>query len=58
MEYVQAQFSLKFEPQIRIRRYANQIEDFLQQYYGTPQTMPIPDEFAAEAPRIIINSKN
>ena len=56
MEYVQAQFSLKFEPQIRIRRYANQIEDFLQQYYGTPQTMPIPDEFAAEAPRIIINS--
>lgn len=57
MEYIQAQFSLKFEPQIRIRRSANEIEDFLQQYYGTPQTMPIPDEFAAEAPRIILNSK-
>lgn len=58
MEYVQALFSLKFEPQIRIRRNANQIEDFLEEYYGTPQTMPIPDDFAAEAPRIILNSKN
>lgn len=57
MEYVQAQFSLKFEPQIRIRRSANQIEDILVEYYGTPQTMPIPDDFAAEAPRIILNSK-
>lgn len=58
MEYVQAQFSLKFEPQIKIRRNANQIEDFLEEYYGTPQTMPIPDDFAAEAPRIVLNSKN
>ena len=58
MEYVQAQFSLKFEPQIRIRRSANQIEDILEEYYGTPQTMPIPDDFAAEAPRIVLNSKN
>ena len=58
MEFVQAQFSLKFEPQIRIRRNVNQIEDFLEQYYGAPKTMPIPDEFAAEAPRIILNSKN
>lgn len=57
MDYVQAQFSLKFEPQIRIRRSANQIEDILVEYYGTPQTMPIPDDFAAEAPRIILNSK-
>lgn len=34
MEYVQAQFSLKFEPQIKIRRSINQIEDFLVENYG------------------------
>lgn len=58
MKFVQAQFSLKYEPQLKIRRYANDIEDFLQQHYGTPQTMPLPDEFALEAPRIILYSKN
>lgn len=58
MKFVQAQFSLKYEPQLRIRRSANDIEDFLQQHYGTPQTMPLPDEFAPEAPRIILYSKN
>lgn len=58
MEFVQAQFSLKYEPQIKIRRSSNDIEDFLQQHYGTPQTMPLPDEFAPEAPRIILYSKN
>lgn len=57
MKFVQAQFSLKYEPQPKIRRYANDIEDFLQQYYGIPQTMPLPDEFAPEAPRIILYSK-
>lgn len=58
MKFVQAQFSLKYEPQIKIRRAANDIEDFLHEYYGTPQTMPIPDEFAPEAPRIILYSRN
>ena len=58
MKFVQAQFSLKYEPQLKIRRSANDIEDFLQQHYGTPQTMPLPDEFAPEAPRIILYSKN
>lgn len=58
MKFVQAQFSLKYEPQPKIRRCANEIEDFLQQHYGTPQTMPLPDEFAPEAPRIILYSKN
>ncbi len=57
MEFVQALFSLKFEPQVRIRRSLNEIEDCLQEYYGMPQTMPIPDDFAAEAPRIVLNSK-
>lgn len=52
MKFVQAQFSLKYEPQIQIRRSANMIEDFLAEHYGPPQTMPIPDDFAAEAPRI------
>lgn len=58
MNFVQAQFSLKYEPQPKIRRSANDIEDFLQQYYGTPQTTPLPDEIAPEAPRIILYSKN
>lgn len=58
MKFVQAQFSLKYEPQIRIRRSVNDIEDFLQEHYGAPQTVPMPDDFAAEAPRIILTSKN
>lgn len=58
MEFVQAQFSLKFDPQIRIRRSVNEIEDYLQDHYGTPQTVPLPDDFAAEAPRIVLKSKN
>ena len=58
MKFIQAQFSLKYEPQIKIRRSVNDIEDFLQQHYGTPQTMPLPDEFAPEAPRIVLYSKN
>lgn len=58
MKFIQAQFSLKYEPQIKIRRSANDIEDFLQPQYGTPQMLPLPDEFAPEAPRIILYSKN
>lgn len=58
MKFIQAQFSLKYELQPKIRRAVNDIEDFLQKYYGTPQTMPMPDEFAPEAPRIILYSKN
>ena len=58
MEFVQAQFSLKYEPQVKIRRSLNDIEDCLQGHYGIPQSMPIPDDFAADAPRIIINSLN
>ena len=58
MKFVQAQFSLKYEPQIKIRRSANDMEYYHQQHYGTPQTMPLPDEFAPEAPRIILYSKN
>ncbi len=58
MDFIQAQFSLKFEIQAKIRRFANDIEDFLQDHYSAPQTMPIPDEIAPEAPRIILYSKN
>lgn len=58
MEFIQAQFSLKYEQQIKIRRYANEIEDFLQCYYGIPQTTPLPDEIAPDAPRIVLYSKN
>lgn len=58
MKFVQAQFSLKYEPQIRIRRNANLIEDCLQDYYNAPQVLPIPDDIAPEAPRIVLASKN
>ena len=58
MKFVQAQFSLKYEPQPKIRRSINDIEDYLQNHYGIPQTMPLPDEYAPEAPRIILYSKN
>ncbi|MCI9052558.1 MAG: hypothetical protein HFI05_11700 [Lachnospiraceae bacterium] len=56
MEFVQAQFSLKYEPHMKIRRNANQIEDLLKEHYGVPQVMPIPDDFAAEAPRVVFTS--
>ena len=62
MDFIQAQFSLKFEIQAKIRRFANDIEDFLQDHYSAPQTMPIPDEIAPEAPQEVscksYNSKN
>ena len=58
MQFVQAQFSLKYEPQNRIRRSVNEIEDYLQEHYGTPQTIPVPDEFNPEVPRIVLYSKN
>lgn len=58
MKFVQAQFSLKFDPYQKIRRCTNDIEDLLENFYGTPQTMPLPDEFAPEAPRIVLNSLN
>ena len=29
MKFIQAQFSLKYEPQLKIRRFANDIEDCL-----------------------------
>lgn len=57
MKLVQAQFSLKFEPLVQIRRNANEIEDFLKELYGVPQTFPIPDNFAADAARILLHSK-
>ena len=49
-------FSLKYEPHMKIRRNANQIEDLLKEHYGVPQVMPIPDDFAAEAPRVVFTS--
>jgi len=58
MKFVQALFSLKYEPRQKIRRFANDIEDFLSEHYGPPQTIPIPDEFSPDAPRMILYSKN
>ena len=57
MQFVQAQFSLKYEPLKLIRRYANELEDLLNNYYNPPQTIPIPDDFSPEAPRVIFYSK-
>lgn len=58
MKYMQAQFSLKFQPQTKIRRGVNQIEDALSEYYGPAEMTPIPDEIVPEAPRIILHSKH
>lgn len=58
MKFVQAQFSLKFEPQLKIRRYVNDMEDYLCKYYGIPQTIPLPDDYELDAPRVILYSKN
>lgn len=58
MKFVQAQFSLKYEPQVMIRRHVNEIEDFTKGYYGVPQTVPIPDEIAPDAPRVILDALN
>lgn len=58
MKFMQALFSLKYEPQIRIRRSVNQIEDALSDHYGPAEMPPLPDEFAPEVPRIILHSKN
>lgn len=57
MKYMQALFSLKYEPQMRIRRSVNQIEDALSEHYGLAEMPPLPDEFAPEVPRIILHSK-
>ena len=49
---------MKFQPQTRIRRGVNQIEDALNEHYGPAEMTPIPDEIAPEAPRIILRSKH
>lgn len=57
MNFISAQFSIKFPRQIKIRRYANDIEDVLSEHYGAPQVFSMPDDFAADAPRLIFISK-
>ncbi len=58
MNLINAQFSIKFSDSINVRRRANDIEDALAEHYGNLQILPIPDNFAAEAPRVILTSKN
>ena len=55
-EFVNAQFSVKFPQQVEIRRYVNEIEDVLKEDYTTPQIFPVPDNFAADAPRLSFTS--
>ncbi len=57
MNFINAQFSVKFPQQVAIRRYINEIEDVLKEHYDAPQAFPIPDNFAADAPRMLFTSK-
>lgn len=49
------QYSIKYNRTIGIRRHINDIEDAFTKYSLTPYGIPIPDETAPDAPRIIIN---
>ena len=57
MELVSAHFSIKFPRQANIRRKTNDIEDILEDSYETPQVFSMPDDFAADAPRLLFASK-
>lgn len=56
MEFISAHFSIKFPRQMKIRRYANEIEDILSDQYGSPQVFSVPDDFASDVPRLIFIS--
>jgi hypothetical protein len=57
-KYVQQNYSIVFTPILDIRRKANDFEDFLKDSYSIPQVIPIPDDFDANAPRIIFSSEH
>lgn len=57
MELISAHFSIKFPRQVNIRRRVNDIEDALKASYETPQLFSMPDDFAADAPRLVFVSK-
>ncbi|MBR3414623.1 hypothetical protein IKG73_01215 [Candidatus Saccharibacteria bacterium] len=58
IEFISAQFVAKFDSEDKIRRRLNEIEDKFSEHYGAPQTIPLPDDFTPDAPRIILTSKN
>jgi hypothetical protein len=47
-----------FPRQRLIRRKANDLEDHLEHSYSPPQTIPIPDEFDPQLPRLIFGSEH
>lgn len=62
--YIRNSFSISFPRQIKIRRRANDFEDYLgaanrlDDRYFHPQVLPIPDDFDPEIPRIIFGSEH
>lgn len=56
--YMSNGFTIIFERQLDIRRRVNDFEDILREDYLQPQVLPIPDEFQADAPRIIFVSQH
>ena len=53
---IQSSFSVAFPRQSKIRRLANDFEDFFKNHYLQPQIIPVPDELDPEVPRLIFDS--
>ena len=58
MNYRQLQFSIKFSKFENIRRHLNEIEDVFKDLFGVPQTVPVPDDFNPQVPRVVMSSKD
>ncbi|MBR0403427.1 hypothetical protein IJI55_02670 [Candidatus Saccharibacteria bacterium] len=58
MEFIKSQFSVTFDRKETIKRMANDIEDNFKAHFQNVQILPIPDEFAPDAPRVILASKH
>ncbi len=59
MKILNIQSSVKFSTNVKIRRFANEIEDeFAEDNFDAPQILPFPDNLEPEAPRIILSSAN
>jgi hypothetical protein len=56
--FIRNSFSVLFPRQRLIRRKANDLEDHLKHSYSPPQTIPIPDEFDPQVPRLIFGSEH
>jgi hypothetical protein len=58
--YIQNSYTINFQRQPRVRRKANDIEDFINSqlgnHYSQPEVIPVPDEIDPIVPRLIFGS--